>query len=113
MYKARDVNQPLKAGELLLITRGAYSDKATEGPLRLLMDTTLANMERAYRMAGKLHPESVSSMHEPDDAMPTSDFVAWLVKSRFVEHVSCQTWHIGDYTLETDPDSFDYSTDNE
>lgn len=82
-----------KAGELLVITYGDYSDKEWHGPLRVIKTFTQSAVGKAYVEATPRR--KLGNWVEPT---PTDDFVPWLVKEGYVEAIDdCREWDIGSY----------------
>lgn len=88
-----DLDQVLKAGSLLIIETGEYSDSSWAGPVRLLKDARKADLAETYRDEWK-----------PDPARPWEDhaephgFLPWLIKAGWAEAVEdVHSWHVGSY----------------
>ena len=88
-----DLSQILKAGTLLVIETGEYSDRCWTGPVRMLRDATKRDMAEAYR-AQWTKPVDDEWAEGPDNY----GFLPWLIKEGWVEHVDDVTsWHVGSY----------------
>jgi hypothetical protein len=78
-----------KAGELLLLESGEYSDKSWAGPFRVLKDFDIREA------AGE-----VKAAYKPDydgDEPGTTNLREWLFTNGFLEDVECRSIHIGSY----------------
>lgn len=85
-----DLSQVIKAGTLLVIGTGEYSDSSWHGPVRVLKDFAKHEVADLFRAAP---PTS-----DWNDAANPSDFLPWLVKEGYVEDISdCTSWHVGSY----------------
>lgn len=87
-----DLAQTLKAGSLLIIETGEYSDKNWLGPVRVLRDFTKQEVADKYKKQHRV-PDDEDWKTEPDP----HDFLPWLVKRKYVEHVDADSWHVGSY----------------
>lgn len=89
-----DLSQTLKAGTLLIIETGEWSDGDWSGPVKLLRDFTKQEL-----VDGFLREWVVPDGAHPDDTKPTEeDFLPWLIKTGRAEHVdNVQSWHVGSY----------------
>lgn len=89
-----DLSQTLKAGSLLIIETGEYSDRSWSDPVRLLKDVVKADIADGYRAAWP----SLKEKYDDDDRPDPSGFLLWLVKSGYAEDVAnVHSWHIGSY----------------
>jgi hypothetical protein len=86
-----DLSQVLKIGDLLITETGEYSDSCWYGPVRMLIETSKADLAEAFRREWR--KEDFDSWRDDPDP---SDFLAWLVKTNRAEDVSC-TRHVGSY----------------
>jgi len=87
-----DLSQTLKAGTLLIIETGEYSDKQWNGPVRMLGDYTKKELAELFLREWAPEPEKDWQTH----ARP-ENFLSWLVKSGKVEFVPAENWHVGCY----------------
>lgn len=84
-----------KAGELLILEDGEYSDKSWAGPFRVLKDFDI--VELAEQLKSTFKPAEHHYSEEPGP----SDFREWLHTQGFIEDVECRSVHVGSYgTLE-------------
>lgn len=85
-----DLNVTLKAGTLLVIELGEYSDYTYDGPVRVVRDFVKADVVEAYRAAPPANDWSGPA--EP------GEFLAWLIKEGYVEALDdVHSWHVGSY----------------
>jgi hypothetical protein len=94
--KQVDLSQTLKAGTILNLTQGQYSDYTFDGPFRVLKDFVKQDAYDAFLTA--------MAIKYPDDdgyrAKSMSDFVAFLSTSGFVTPVEgAESWYLGGYAL--------------
>lgn len=84
-----------KAGVVLQITSGEYSDKSTHAIARVKVDFDLETMIAAFKL---------TKVHDPDhDYYDHSEFVSWLSKTGVIEDIDYNVMHIGSYgRLEAD-----------
>ena len=80
-----------KAGELLILEMGEYSDKSWSGPFRVLKDFDLRDMADEFKSSFK--PEKDNYTDEPSPY----DLRDWLHKSGLIEDVDCRSAYIGSY----------------
>lgn len=86
----------IKAGEVLVIETGEYSDHCFIGPFKVLKDIDQVNVPKEYADAWKAglvphfyHEES----HETPDG-----FAPWLIRAGYIEDVpNVHNWHVGSY----------------
>jgi hypothetical protein len=83
----------IKAGTLLMIEYGAYSDKGWYGPLRILRDFDQAEIAAKAKAARLPTPNGERSLY-------CEDLGAFLVSEGLAEHVDCASWDSGGYSLE-------------
>lgn len=84
-----------KAGELLIIEMGEYSDKSWSGPYRVVKDFDI--VELAEQLKATFKPAEHAYSDEPGPY----DFRDWLSAEGFIQDVECRSVHIGAYgTLE-------------
>jgi hypothetical protein len=79
----------IKAGTLLALETGEYSDYGVEGFYRVLKDFDGKELMRQYLAE---HPEQAEAY-----SGHTYEFSAWLSKSGFIEDIDYLRWHIGSY----------------
>jgi hypothetical protein len=84
-----DLSQTLKAGDLLIIETGEYSDLMWWGPVRVLVTRTKRELVSEFKE--KFVPQHSWLPESPDPG----DFLPWLVKMGYAEHVDCTSWHVG------------------
>jgi hypothetical protein len=90
--KMNDLSQVLKAGTLLIVESGEYSDSRWAGPVRILKDAVKADLAEAYRREWK--PEN-----DWEDRPSPDGFLPWLVKTGRAEEVdNVHAWHVGSYS---------------
>lgn len=86
-----DLSQVLKAGTLLIVETGEYSDSSWQGPVRMLKDATKGELADGYRSTWK--PED-----EWDKGPDPYDFLGWLIKEGWAEDINdVHSWHVGSY----------------
>lgn len=83
-------NALFKAGELLVLEDGEYSDKSWAGPFRVVKDFDIREAEEACRAAHK-------PTYEGDEPGPW-EFREWLCKTGYLADVDCRSIHIGSYS---------------
>lgn len=80
-------NTIIRAGTLLIIETGVYSDRDWSGPVRVLKDIDREEVARSFRLEN-------NSPRGPE----ASDFLPWLVASDYVEDAeNIVAWHVGGY----------------
>ena len=84
-----------KAGELLAISKGEYSDYCINGLFRLLTDFNPQKELLAW--AKETGRKVVEGVAERDRSNKNIDYLGWLNKSGFIEDVAYRELHIGDY----------------
>lgn len=87
-----DLSQVLRAGTLLIVETGEYSDSSWHGPVRMLKDAVKSDLAEQYKVDWK-------QMDEDDwrtEPYPTN-FLPWLIKSGWAEAVDVHSWHVGSY----------------
>lgn len=78
----------IKAGTMLSIETGEYSDRCVVGPLRVVKDFDQAKIADEFR---------ASRRKEGRRPLP-EDFLPWLTRKGFVEDVEgALTWWVGAY----------------
>lgn len=86
-----DLTQVLKAGTLLVIITGEYSDTNWEGPVRVLKDVTKQVLVDQFQAEWK-------PPNDWDEAPRPEHFLPWLVQSGWVEAIeNVNEWHVGGY----------------
>ena len=80
-----------KAGELLILETGEYSDKSWSGPFKVLKDFDIREAAAQYKSEFK--PDENSYSDEPSPY----EFRDWLSKTGLIEDVDCRSVHIGSY----------------
>jgi hypothetical protein len=80
-----------KAGELLILEDGEYSDKSWSGPFRVLKDFDIVDLAEQLKATFKPEEHHYSSEPEP------YNFRDWLHTQGFIEDVECRSVHIGSY----------------
>jgi len=81
----------LRAGTLLIIETGEYSDRQWHQPVRMLKLMNKTEVAELYRSTFK-RDEDGDIDQDPDGFLP------WLIKERYVEAVdNVEEWHIGSY----------------
>jgi hypothetical protein len=91
----------VKAGTILVMTHGEYSDYSYTGPFRVVKDFDQAEIAETFRNAWAAVPreawEKRPSEHE---------FIGWLSTEGFVEDVANSwEWYIGSYGFDPVIDS--------
>lgn len=83
----------LDEGTILIIETGEYSDHSWHGPVRILKTVTRRELSEKFQSDWIPDPlDEFQTTPEPYDFLP------WLVKNGFAEHVdNVQTWHVGSY----------------
>jgi hypothetical protein len=87
-----DLSQVLKAGTLLIIESGEYSNLDWSGPVRLLRDCIKQELADDYRREWVKGEDDWRDKPDPDGFLP------WLIKTgraEAVDDVHC--WHVGSY----------------
>lgn len=104
--KVKKVPTQFKAGELITIATGYYSDYTVEGVFRVLkgFDPNLIVPDYiAYhksRFPVDYEPDEYDVGRWSPDYMTeegTLDFFAWLIKEGWLATVDSREWHLGDY----------------
>lgn len=82
----------IKAGTILVMETGEYSDYTFTGPFRVLRD---------FDQGGAAEQHKAQWMPEPDgwrDEPDTDSFIGWLNREGFIEEIDgVVSWHIGSY----------------
>jgi hypothetical protein len=90
----------IKAGTILVITHGEYSDYGYSGPFHVLKDFDQAEIAEEFRNAWKALP------HDKWDRASESDFMNWANREGYIEDVANGwSWHVGGYGFEPDIDT--------
>lgn len=76
----------MKAGELLILETGEYSDYTFHGPFRVQCDFDLRDQIERFL-----------DTQEDRDWCSHYDFIAFLSKDGFIQDVECEHIHIGSY----------------
>jgi hypothetical protein len=84
-----DLSQTIKAGTLLIIETGEYSDRDWQSPVRVLKDFVKFDVAEEFKALPR------SRRRSPGPA----DFLPWLITAGYVEAVDDVTsWHVGCYS---------------
>lgn len=81
----------IKAGEILILSHGEYSDYGFDGPFKVIREFDQAELSEEFlkdwRQSG-----------EPEWGRPGEfKFIAWLSKAGYIEDLASHNWHIGSY----------------
>jgi hypothetical protein len=79
----------MKAGKLLILDEGEYSDRSSLGPFRVLKDFDVA--EAIMHTKAGFKPQ-----YDWQEADPSA-LVKWLHENGYIEDVDCQWCHVGGY----------------
>ena len=90
MFTFADMDQMLEKGSLLIIETGEYSDRMTEGPVRMLADYKKSDLATEYADTWK-------PTDDYDEKPTPGAFLSWLVATGKAEAVDCEFWHVGSY----------------
>jgi hypothetical protein len=97
--KQVDLSQTLKAGTILNLTQGQYSDYTFDGPFRVLKDFVKQDAYDAFLTAMAIKYPSGSG-EDDYEARSINNFVAFLSTSGFVTPVEgAESWYLGGYAL--------------
>lgn len=80
----------IKAGAILVLEHGEYSDYAFDGPFRVLKDFDQAKIATTFC-------EQWTSLDEWKTKPDESDFIAWMNTNGYIEDIETHRWHIGSY----------------
>ena len=80
-----------KAGELVILENGEYSDRSWSGPFRVLKDFDM--VELAEQLKATFQPEQDHYSSEPGPY----DFIQWLSAEGYLQDVECRRVHVGSY----------------
>ncbi len=81
----------IKAGTILVLEHGEYSDYGFDGPFKVLKDFDQAEIAEVFR-------EQWKPAYEGDTYISERDFIAWLSKEFYIKDIAgCHHWHIGSY----------------
>ena len=80
-----------KAGELMLIEMGEYSDKSWRGPFRVLKDFDIVELAEHLKATWK------RGKNDYTDSPGPYEFAEWIAKEGYIEDVECRSVHIGSY----------------
>jgi hypothetical protein len=82
----------IKAGTLLTLEHGEYSDRGWDGPFTVKRDFDQAEVSTIFREQWKPKPNSY--VNSPSEY----DFIAWLTTAGYVEDApKTFSWYIGSY----------------
>lgn len=86
----------LKAGMLLVLETGEYSDSRWHGPFVVKRDFTRAEAAERFR---KHWQPTAAQLEWDDDPKPSpEDFMGWLNLAGYIEDVpEAHSWHVGSY----------------
>lgn len=91
-----DLDQVLKAGTLLVLETGEYSDRSTMTPIRIVKDVTKRQLAEEFKAQWK-HPEwDTEKCWRPSPY----EFIDWVFASEYVEVIDASevnNWHVGSY----------------
>lgn len=87
-----DLSQILKAGDLLIVETGEYSDRNRNGPVRMLVTATKQELVDSFKK--KWRKADFGSWRDDPD---WEEFLPWLIKTTRAEAIDCQSWHVGSY----------------
>ena len=92
----------IRAGTLLTIEFGEYSDFSYAGPFRVLKDFDQAGISEEYRR----HWQNESPDKDISSFLNDSErkFVSWLAREGFVEDADSVSWHVGSSGFDPDID---------
>lgn len=83
----------LKAGSLLVIETGFYSDRNWHGPIKMLVTKTKQELADEFCSEWEPGPDEKYLKINPD----ADDFLPWLIRKRYAEDFPCGSWHVGKY----------------
>ncbi len=88
----------LKAGMMLVLETGEYSDFSVTGPFRVMRDFDQAQIVETFKAKWK---PKYDFKKTPD----TDDFMGWLSRGGYIQDIDgVVSWHIGSYgRLEAEP----------
>lgn len=107
MFEPHGIRVPVtefKAGQLLMLETGEYSDKNWVGPFRVTKDCDLRALCEEW--CGVSPPvneydDDLSDFVIEQDGGPFYNlldaFISWLSRSGYFEEIDCTSIHIGDY----------------
>lgn len=79
----------MKAGDLMILSNGEYSDYSFSGPFRCVKNFEFPPTARA-------HADSFEQ-NEYDNQPDPSSFIAWLALNGYIEDVACTEIYLGSY----------------
>ncbi|MGD9670269.1 MAG: hypothetical protein AB7U75_14725 [Hyphomicrobiaceae bacterium] len=83
----------IKAGTILTIETGEYSDFTYHGPFRVLVDLDKEGVAAEY---AEHRPDKYTNW--PDRPLSNHNFVPFLIKKGYIEDIDeHESWHIGSY----------------
>lgn len=91
-----------KAGELLIIEQGEFSDQSWHGPFRVLKDFSLNDTCEewcGHRPPINLHDIDWEPLLDPDLGFRVDhyNFLAWLSQNGYIEDLDARVIHLGCY----------------
>jgi len=96
-----------KAGELINLTTGEYSDYCLRGTVKVLKDfdslEAVTNFVSLYPTLKPIHRYRSKEVVEYRDTssylgIGHDDFIAWLNREGYIEDTPMQEWHVGSYS---------------
>lgn len=84
----------IRAGSLLIVSTGEYSDYSVDGVFRAKSDIDPEALRSEWLA---LHPEQTVRYCFRDE-----QFLAWVAGKGLLEPIDCTEWHLGDYCYAED-----------
>lgn len=90
----------IKAGTIIILEWGVYSDRVAEGPFIVLKDFDQAEASAAFEKAWR-NGDTEREFYDVDDPPRPSTFPAWMARRGYIEDVSnSHRWFLGEYDFE-------------
>lgn len=88
----------IKAGSILTLETGEYSDFTYHGPFKVLKDINQRQVVELFRAQWKPTLDPGEELGAWDNHPDPYEFMWWLTKEGYIEDIaSHHSWHIGSY----------------
>lgn len=93
----------IKAGTVITLERGSYSDQVYDGPFFVQKDIDQEAVVKAFKeqWTPRLIKSQWSEYNHVRNKPYPEDFIAWLTTQGFIEDAKfAHRWYLGDYTFD-------------
>lgn len=95
----------IKAGQIITITRGMYSDYGIEAQVLALRDMETNEVVQAFAddLGYRIDANMLLVKADDDHWVDEDEFIAWMIRREWVEPLEPDTvtvWHLGDNGVE-------------